>query len=201
MLVREIMTCPALSVREDADLDDAIQLLAEKRVTALPVVNAEDHLVGVLSEIDILRRAVEPDIRAHAIPLDESAPLPKSVAEIMTREPRTTTESADIADLIDLFTVTSIKSLPVVRGTQLIGVVSRSDIIRALWRRDVDVLDDLTSAFHDYGQEAWTLRVSHGVVEITGTGSARERDIAVAIARSVLGVRRVRVVPPAGRDG
>lgn len=202
MLVREIMTCPALFVRDDADLDAAIRLLAEKRVTALPVVDGQEHLVGVLSEIDILRRAVEPDTRAHAIPVHESAPLPKTVSEIMTRDPHTTTEGADVADLIELFTTTSIKSLPVVRGPQLVGVVSRSDIIRALWRSDADLLDDLRSVFQDYGQEAWTLHVSHGVVEITGTGSSRERDIAAAIARSVLGVRRVHVAGPAdGQDG
>lgn len=193
MLVREIMTCPALRVHADADLDAAIQLLAGKRVTALPVVDDDEHLVGVLSEIDVLRRAVEPDTRARAIPVKDSAPLPKTVSEIMTVSPHTTTEGADVADLIELFTTTSVKSLPVVRGPKLIGVISRSDIIRALWRSDADLLDDLRSVFHDYGQDSWNLSVEHGVVEISGVGSSRERDIAAAIARSVLGVRRVHV--------
>jgi CBS domain-containing protein len=193
VLVREIMTAPALRVNRDADLDEALRLMAEKKITALPVVDGEDHLVGVLSEIDLLRRAVEPDHRAHAIPVHESEPLPKTVGEIMTPRPRTTTEGADVADLIRLFTTSSYKSLPVVRGERLIGVVSRSDVIRALWRKDEELIDDLTAAFHDYGQDHWHIAVSHGVVEITGTGSARERDIAAAIAHSVIGVRRVHV--------
>ncbi|WP_168582544.1 CBS domain-containing protein [Gephyromycinifex aptenodytis] len=196
MLVREIMTCPALSIHADADLDAAIQLLAGKRVTALPVVDEHEHLVGVLSEIDVLRRAVEPDTRAHAIPVQQTAPLPKTVSEIMTTSPHTTTEGADVTDLIELFTKTSVKSLPVVRGPKLIGVVSRSDIIRALWRTDADLLDDLRSAFHDYGQDSWKISVEHGVVKVGGVGSSRERDIAAAIARSVLGVRRVHVIEP-----
>ncbi|WP_116112196.1 CBS domain-containing protein [Austwickia chelonae] len=194
MLVREIMTAPAFSIHADADLNEALQLLAERRITAVPVVDAGNKVVGVLSEIDVLRRAVEPDARAHATPLAESEPLPKTVAEIMTTDPRTTTEGADVSDLIDLFTHTSFKSLPVVREGDLVGVVSRSDVVRALWRSDEDLLDELVSAFHDYGQDHWRITVEHGVVEVRGAGSAVERDVAVAISRSVLGVRRVHVV-------
>ncbi|MDO5628333.1 MAG: CBS domain-containing protein [Mobilicoccus sp.] len=198
MLVREIMTAPAVSIHVDAALDDAIDLLAGKRITLLPVVDDDEHLVGVLSEIDVLRRAVEPDARGQITPLPDSTPLPEHIAEIMTRTPKTTTEGADVADLVDVFVSTSIKSLPVIRGQRLIGVVSRSDIIRALWRRDEDLLDDLHAAFADYGQEGWSIAVERGVVTVSGTGSAQERDIAMAIARSVLGVRRVRVE---GADG
>lgn len=198
MLVREIMTSPALSVRPDADLDKALSLMAEKRITALPVTDEKGHIVGVLSEIDVLRRAVEPDHRAHAMPVHASPPLPRQVGEIMTQGPTTTTENADVADLIRLFTASSFKSLPVVREGELIGVVSRSDVIRALWRGDEELLADLTAAFHEYGQDHWTLRVEHGVVEITGAGSARERDVAAAIAHSVIGVRRVHVSPDQG---
>jgi CBS domain-containing protein len=193
MLVREIMTAPAISVHMQSELDDALQLMAENRVTALPVVDESDRLVGVLSEIDVLRRAVEPDHRAHAIPVHDGPPLPTMVGEIMTRSPRTTTEASDVAEIIELFTVSSFKSLPVVRGERLVGVISRSDVIRALWRSDEDLLDDLRAVFHDYGQDHWTIAVRHGVAHITGVGSTRERDIASAIAHSVIGVRRVQV--------
>lgn len=197
MLVREIMTCPAFSVHRESSLNEALQLMAERKVTSLPVVDDEDVLVGVLSEIDLLRRAVEADRRAHATPVHESEPLPESVGEIMTPNPRTTTESSDVADLITLFTTSSFKSLPVVRGRRLIGVISRSDVIRALWRSDEELTADLRAVFHDYGQDSWNIEVHHGVVQVTGTGTTRERDIAAAIAHSVLGVRRVHVTPPA----
>lgn len=193
MLVREIMTAPGVSIHADADLDEAIDLLASKRITLLPVVDDSHHLVGVISEIDVLRRAVEPDSRAQLGLLPDSEPLPRHLTEIMTKEPRTTTEGADVADLVDVFVTTSIKSLPVVRGEELVGIVSRSDIIRAFWRKDSELKDELVSVFADYGQQGWEFDVAHGVVTIRGTGSARDRDVAVAIARSVLGVRRVRV--------
>lgn len=194
MLVREIMTSPAVSIHADSDLDVAIELLAGRRVTALPVVADEDRLVGMLSEVDVLRRAVQPDMRTHLQRVtQEPAPLPKTVAEIMTTEIHATTENADVADLVKVFIRTSLKSLPVVHRDTLIGIISRSDIIRAFWRGDDELTADLRAAFFDYGQEGWSIDVEHGVVTITGTGSARERDIAAAIARSVLGVRRVRV--------
>lgn len=193
MLVREVMTAPALSVTSDAALDDVLRLMAEEKITALPVTDAEGTLVGVVSEIDLLRRAVVPDHRAHAIPVDKSPPLPRTVGEIMTKSPRCTTEHADVADLVRLFTTSSFKSLPVIRDEKLIGVISRSDVIRALWRTDDELSADLHAVFHEYGQDRWHISVSHGVVDITGTGSARERDIASAIAHSVIGVRRVNV--------
>ena len=194
MLVREIMTAPAHSVHESDDLDQALRLLAERRITAVPVVDDGGRVIGVLSEIDVLRRAVEPDTRAHAAPVHDVPPLPQTIGEIMTRDPRTTTESADVSDLIELFTTTSFKSLPVVRDGRLVGVVSRSDVIRALWRSDDELRDDVIAAFHDYGQDHWHISVEHGQVEVVGAGSAMERDVANAIARSVLGVRRVHVV-------
>ncbi|GAB49882.1 CBS domain-containing protein [Mobilicoccus pelagius] len=193
MLVREIMTAPAVNIHAEAALDEAITLLASKRITLLPVVDDADHLVGVISEIDVLRRAVEPDARARASRLPDSPPLPVHITEIMTTDPVTTTEGVDVADLVDVFITTSIKSIPVVRGQRLVGIVSRSDIIRALWRSDEELHDDLVSVFADYGQQTWSIDVEHGVVTVRGTGSARDRDVAVAIARSVLGVRRVRV--------
>lgn len=195
MLVHEIMSSPAFSVHVDSPLDEALQIMAEHSVTNIPVVDDGGHLVGVLSEIDLLRRAVEPDTRAHAIPVHPGAPLPRTVGEIMTTSPRSTHEHADVADLIRMFTTNSFKSLPVLRDGLLVGVISRGDVIRALWRRDEDLLADLQNVFHEYGQDRWTISVSHGVATITGTGSSRERAIASAMARSVLGVRRVHVEP------
>ena len=196
MLVREIMTSPPCSVHRDAPLDEALRTMAERRVTSLPVVVEDDVLVGVVSEVDVLRRAVEPDRRAHQIPPAQSPPLPESIGDIMTPDPHTTTERSDVADLISLFISSSFKSLPVVDGDRLVGVISRSDVIRALWRSDDELMQDLRDAFHNYGQDGWQIDVNRGVVEVQGTGSSRERDVAAAIAHSVLGVRRVHVTPP-----
>ncbi len=193
MLVREIMTSPVLSVQEDSPIEDALKFMADRRVTALPVVKGEDTLVGILSEMDVLRYAVPHDPRGHLMAHHaDSDEMPLTVGEIMTKRPRSTHAGADVADVVELFTTTAIKSLPVVQGQHLVGVVSRSDIIRAICRTDEDIAAEIHSALAEMGQDHWDINVAHAIVTISGPGTPRERDIAAAIIRSVIGVRRIR---------
>jgi CBS domain-containing protein len=192
MLVREIMTSPALSVPQDASTQMALTLLARAHLTSLPVVNREGHLVGVVSEADVLRPELEPDPRAHLRPSHHTGQrLPRTVAEVMTAHPHTVHEETDVADLARTFSAQSWKSLPVVRDNHLVGVVSRSDVIRALARPDEQIQHDVSRAFARDGQPHWRATVAEGVVEISGVASARERDLSTAIAAAVSGVRRV----------
>ena len=85
MLVREIMTAPAVTVGAEECPYEAIQLMATAHVTMLPVVDDLGVMVGVISEADLLRPALGPDSRAHLQPSShEGAPLPRTVAELMT---------------------------------------------------------------------------------------------------------------------
>lgn len=196
MLVREIMTSPPVKVVPEDDLDTAIGLMAERKVTMLPVIDDHQRLVGVLSEVDVLRRAIEPDARAHMVPLRESEPLPTTVGEVMTANPTSTGENNDVNDLVRSFLSEGFKSLPVVTQGKLVGVISRSDVIRAFWRSDADLMNDVTAAFADQGLSDYELRVTSGVVEVVGPTSVRDAGLADAVARSVLGVRRVHIVDP-----
>jgi len=81
--------------------------------------------------------------------------------------------------------------VPVVRGDVLLGVVSRSDVIRAMARSDQDIAAEISHTLRETGLQAWHVDVADGVVHITGTGSDRERGAAVSIAQSVKGVRHV----------
>jgi CBS domain-containing protein len=196
MLVREIMTSSPMKVHAEDDLDTAIAVMAERKVTMLPVVDEHDRVVGVLSEVDVLRRAIEPDARAHMVPLREAEPLPSTVGEIMTPSPSTTSENTDVNDLVGTFLSQGFKSLPVAKGGKLVGVISRSDVIQAFWRSDEELLHDVTAAFLDQDLSAYRLSVDRGVVEVIGPNSVRDAGLADAVARSVLGVRRVHIVDP-----
>ena len=196
MLVREIMTAPAVSVRADSSPHHAILVLAERRLTLLPVVDERDVLVGVISEADLLRVAVAADPRAHLrVSAGRGAVLPQTVGELMTREPHTTTESGDVSDIARIFASTSFKCLPVVRGDDLVGVISRSDVVRALARTDDDLAGEIASLLADLGPPRWDVTVTEGMVSITGSGSVRDGDAAAALAATVMGVRRVEVRP------
>ena len=197
MLVREIMTSPAYSVPEGASLAAALRMMATVRVTSLPVVNDGGCVVGIISEADLLQEGLEPDPRAHMrVVRPPSRPLPATVAEVMTRHPYTVGEADDVAELAGMFARTGWKSVPVVGGTGLLGVVSRSDVIRAMARPDSDIAEEISAAFGEVGLKEWHADVSAGVVHITGTTSDRERAAATSIAQSVRGTRRVIVQVP-----
>jgi len=195
MLVREIMTSPAYSVPEGASLEAAMRMMATVRVTSLPVVDDGGCVVGIISEADLLQEGLEPDPRAHMrLVLSPSKPLHATVAEVMTARPYTVREEDDVAELARTFARTGWKSVPVVRGQGLLGVVSRSDVIRAMARPDSEIAEEIASAFGEVGLKAWHADVCAGVVHITGTATDRERAAATSIVQSVRGVRRVSVL-------
>lgn len=192
MLVREIMTSPAYSVPEGSSLEEALQTLVATGVTSLPVVDSGGRVVGIISEADVLHEHLAPDPRAHMRPsAPQSGPLPTTVGQVMTAHPHTVREDSDVAELARTFAETSWKSVPVVLGDVLVGVVSRSDVIRAMARPDSEIAAEVSKAFGEIGQQAWHAEVIGRVVHITGTASDRERAAATSIAQSILGVRRV----------
>ncbi len=198
MLVREVMSSPAVTVSRRAAPDVAIVMMARGGYTTLPVVDELGELVGIVSEADLLTVSLPPDPRAHMRPpVADTLRQPASVADVMTPAPHTTTQSSDVAEVAEIFARTSWKSLPVVRGRELVGVISRSDVIRSMARNDVDLEADVNAALHDMGGMAAHASVEHGVVEITGTGTAHQGAAAVAVASTVRGVRRVQLA----RDG
>ena len=192
MLVREIMTSPAYSVHEDASLEEVLKLMATARVTGLPVVDGGRRVVGIITEADLLKEELEPDPRAHARPARQpTESLLTRVGQVMTAHPHTVREDSDVAELAHTFASTSWKSVPVVRGDVLVGVVSRSDVIRAMSRSDKEIAAEITRTLAETGLRAWHVDVIDAVVHITGSGSDRERAAATSIAQSVKGVRHV----------
>jgi CBS domain-containing protein len=197
MLVGEIMTRSAVTVRDDASAQVALRLLAQRGFTMLPVLDAEDRLVGVVSEADLLSLPEPLDPRAHLRPVSHGAPsgVAPTVATVMTTGPTWTSEHADVAEVADLFRRTAWKCLPVMRGEELVGVVSRSDIIRMMSRDDDDVEDDVNQLLRDL-QPDWKATVTNGIATLVGGGSHREADAAASLAATVIGIRGVIVPEP-----
>ena len=199
MLVREIMTSPAFNVLESASLDEALKLMATARVTGLPVVDGAGRVVGIISEADLLKADLEPDPRAHARPSPQAtASSLATVGQVMTPHPHTVREDTDVAEVAHTFATTSWKSVPVVRGDVLLGVVSRSDVIRAMSRSDTDIAAEISRTLAETGLKSWHVEVVDGVVHVAGSGSDRERGAVGSIAQSVKGVRHVTSEASAG---
>jgi CBS domain-containing protein len=188
MLVRDVMTTTVVTAHPGMRVKQAIELLDEHQVTALPVVDADGILVGVLSEADVLRGALMPDRRAHEIPVDtEGRTTPLRVKDVMTAHPVSVAADADLAAAASILTDTQIKSLPVVDDDRVVGVVSRRDVIAVLARRDPLIeaeVDDLLRA----AEVECDVQVVDGVVRLDGPAEPHAREIARVLAGTVPGV-------------
>ena len=141
--VSEVMTIDAVSVNEDADIEEAIRLLSSYRVSGLPVVNNEKRVVGVITEADILsvmgmkRGHTFKDIVARLL----GEPVPgnkagRTVRQVMTSPAITTTPDVGILEVAGILEERRIKRLPVVdAGGVLVGIVSRADIVRMVGKK------------------------------------------------------------------
>lgn len=192
MLVGEIMTVPAHSLPSRSSLEAAIQLLARAKLSSLPIVDAEHRVVGIVSEADILRVHLAPDPRAHLRPvISPEDPWPSTVDEVMTPDPVTVLESADVAELGQLLADTGWKSVPVTKAGRLVGMASRSDILRALTTSDSSIRRHLRHEFAAVGFAGWSVSSHEGQVTVSGTHDDREARLAEVMAAAVHGVRRV----------
>jgi acetoin utilization protein AcuB len=117
MLVKNWMSHPAITVKADAALQDAIELLTKHGIHMLPVVDS-DHLTGVITDLDIKRANSISRIKVKAI---------------MNKKPVTITEHHTIEETAVLLFVHNISGLPVVNHAEkLVGVITKNDIFRAL---------------------------------------------------------------------
>lgn len=188
MLVREVMTCPAITVLQSATVKDAIQLLERHSIAAMPVVDDSGHLVGVVSEADVIREMVVPDQRAHERPVHLTAPpLHLQVADIMSNLPLTVAGETELAQAAELMTSTVVKSLPVVDHEAVVGVISRRDIIRLLSREDPRIEAEIDELLRQAGLD-WLVDVTDGVAVLDGPSNDRERELARALVCTVSGV-------------
>lgn len=192
MLVHEVMTRNAVTVSPDTTVKEAVRRLAEHQITAMPVVDADGHLVGVVSEADVIRDTVLPDPRAHELPVHlTGGPYAARVSDVMSHFPLTVRSDSDLASATELLTGTAVKSLPVVDGGAVVGVISRRDIIAALARRDEMIEADVDELLRQTGLEC-VVDVEDGVVLLDGPDDEQGRDVARTLAGTVAGVVAVR---------
>lgn len=188
MLVREVMTKPAVTVGPQTPLKEAVRRLDEHQITAMPVVDGEGHLVGVISEADVLRDSVSPDRRAHARLVEITAPpVHQSVTDVMSHLPVCVSPDDDLSQAVELMVDTQIKSLPVVALGHVVGVVSRRDVITVMARQDSLIEASVDEALRSAGVEC-TVDVNDGLVELRDAADPESLRIAQVIASRVPGV-------------
>ncbi|WIN00567.1 CBS domain-containing protein [Actinoplanes oblitus] len=200
MRVLDIMTSPAQVVPADAPVESAAELMITYAVTALPVVDADNRLIGMVSDSDLLWHRVPAEPRSdparHPDTMVHPGFRPGVVVEVMSEYPVTTTPGADVADAAQLMLDHDVRSLPVLVDDELVGVVSRRDILKAMVRDDRVLAADVQRRLDGYAgrRGRWTATAAAGVITVTGGfPNEEQRTVVTLLAGAVPGVAAVRV--------
>jgi CBS-domain-containing membrane protein len=189
MLVHEVMSRDVVTTRPSTTVKHALALLAQHRVTALPVVTGTGELCGIVSEADLIRDLLARDPRAHEIPQADVRSKATNVEEVMSGHPVTVRANTDLAEAVDLLTSTTVKSLPVVdHAGRLEGVLSRSDIVRLLARADEDIEREVDELLRSTGLEDWLVEVTDGSARLLGPEGTADTLVVRLLAETVPGV-------------
>ncbi|MBI5685069.1 MAG: CBS domain-containing protein [Verrucomicrobia bacterium] len=120
------------SIRPDATVFDAISVMAERNVGALPVIE-DARLIGIISERDYTRRVV----------LKGKSSRQTSVREIMTQQPIVATTAHSIEECMRLMTEKHVRHLPIVEGEKMVGIVSIGDLVKWIITVQAETIEQL----------------------------------------------------------
>ncbi len=217
MQASDIMTAKVVTVSFDTEVEDIARMLLERRISAVPVVDENDHILGIVSEGDLLRRPeIETErhrswwLRLLADKEERAEDYVKShgrrADQVMTREVITVTEDAKLGDIAELLENRRIKRFPVVRDGKLVGIISRANLLHGLAAHkekiaattsdDRSIRDRVMAVLN---QQDWVSHgglnvvVNDGVVELWGWAeSQKEREALRLATEAVEGVREVK---------
>jgi CBS domain-containing protein len=217
MKVRDVMTRKVLSIETSASVLQAVRSMLQNKISGLPVVDEDGHLVGIVTEGDFLRRA-ETTTERHRPRWLEFLVGPGRLADeyvhthagkvgaVMTPDPCTVTEDTPLEDVVQLMEKHRIKRLPVMRDKQLVGIVSRANLLHALASlapsapapapADGVIRERLLAELE---RQKWApigflnVVVQNGVVELWGSVTdERERQALIVAAQNISGVKDVK---------
>jgi len=193
------MSRPVVTVKPEATIKEAAQLLIEHGISALPVLDAAGALVGIVSEADLVPLQARPDPRTQATPPAPSAgTMPRVVADVMTRRVLSVRATSEVSQTARTMLDAGIKRVPVMRSGKVVGIVSRRDLVRVIARGDEAVRSELADRLTEAGISlpGRTVTVRGGVAAIVLADHRAARRLAESVALSVPGVLEVRFTSP-----
>jgi CBS domain-containing protein len=215
MKALDVMVRDVVTIKPDDPVAEAVRLLAEHDVSALPVVDNNENVVGVISEADLLHREeigtekhrpwwLEAVTPASTLAGEFAKSHGRRVEEVMSTDVVSAAEDTPLGEIATILERHRIKRVPILRGGKLVGIVSRSNLIQALASSrapagggaGADADRKIRSELLDrLGHQDWTdfgqrnVIVNSGIVHLWGlVGSQEEHKALVALAEGVPGV-------------
>lgn len=134
MKASDIMTLGAATIGQDSSLSQALRIMIDHRISALPVLDDNRQLLGIVTEGDFVRSGALAVDELLSMGADDRAKILESrtVGEIMSRDPITVSPDASIQDVVQLMERHSLKRIPVASNGKALGIISRVDLLRVL---------------------------------------------------------------------
>jgi CBS domain-containing protein len=202
MKAREIMTCHAISIGPDLPVQAVAKTLFENGISAMPVVGHDGKLLGIVSEGDLLHRVETGTLRRRSWWLEflmsgrtMANEFVKShglkARDVMTSSVITAGPDTPLSELATLMERHGIKRIPIVEKNQIIGIVSRANMIQAIASGASEVRDDTDEALRvrivsDLDRKPWghglvNVIVTDGKVDLWGVVDSEEEKNAVRV--------------------
>jgi CBS domain-containing protein len=150
MKVGDVMSREVVTVPPGASLKEAARLLVEHRISGVPVVDNQNHVVGVVSEADVLAKEVAgPEPRrllawlTGQLEVDRSKLEARLVGEAMTSPALTIERNRPVGAAAKLMVEKGVNRLPVVDDGKLVGIVTRANLVRAFVRTDAEIAQEI----------------------------------------------------------
>jgi CBS-domain-containing membrane protein len=199
--VRDVMTPEVVTVGELASFKEIAATMAEHRVSALPVLNAQGRVAGIVSEADLLLKEEFPEgpaggrlFQGRRQRMERAKAAGATAAELMTAPAVTVGPDTSVAEAARLLHRHGVKRLPVVDPAgPLLGIVSRADLLKVFLRSDaeiaLEVRQDVLVRAMWVDPETVVVKVRDGVVTLTGQLERRSLiPITVGLVQSLDGV-------------
>ena len=201
--VKDVMTTQVVTVGTAASFKEMVVKMRESGVSALPVVDGEGRVIGVVSEADMLNKEAgldtEPGELSSLLRFTEREKAAGvTAAELMTKPPVTIGPGAPVAEAARLMRDHRVKGLPVITDTGLlIGIISRADALRVFARPDADIRreanEEVIAETFMADSPSVAVTVHDGIVTLTGrTDTGQLARGLVAVIRQIDGVVAVR---------
>lgn len=209
MQAKDIMTTPVVSVSDTSTVQEVAKILLDQRISAVPVVDSSGHVVGIVSEGDLMHRAeagtgrqrswwlslfADKQTLAHEFVKEHS----RKVSDVMTRNVITAAPEAQLSAIATLLEKNRIKRVPIIKNGKLVGIVSRANLLHSLaslhaQSKSAAVVDDSTireAILARLEKEPWSpslvnVTVQNGVVDIWGIANSETEKEAARVAAEV----------------
>jgi len=214
MLARDVMTTAVLTAPPDTEVREIARTLLERRVSALPIVDEQGTLRGIVSEGDLINRSESETqhgrswwLRLIAAPDEVARDYLRAhgtrAEDVMTTDVITVAEDTPLGQIAALLERHRIRRVPVLRGGKLVGIVSRANLLQGLAaarpapanrREDREIRDALLGALEEAGlpMHQMNVIVADGVVQLWGAlESDVQRQAARAAVQGTPGVKRL----------